>query len=376
VERASLFVLASVVVGSAAIGLFLFSGPKKTPEPVGEQGDRPAGWAVGGEAAGHRDTPPGWTVEDRRKQPHQRTAKGAAQGPDEEGADELGGSSISARSFARRNARGASKQIGSGSISVPQPAAEPLVAGGSGDTIGGVGQPQRQAPSGGGGQRTEAAPPGKGAADVPAPPDEQAKPQDHVVLSVPLLGTTDAENSTTQPFAVQNVKPLDNGKGMDFPEDAVLGFPDAGNLSSEAGTISFDVTPHWNGADPGHNSFVQVRTPDMWEGRLAVFRDGNILGFTFLNDQNQETGIGVPIPDWTAGDPHKIAVTWGEALMSLYIDGELAGQHTYANGPDIPPGTPLFLGSNPHSHILGAGAIMQDFKIFDRPLAPNEVAAQ
>jgi len=197
-----------------------------------------------------------------------------------------------------------------------------------------------------------------------------------VLLSVPLHGTTQADNFTNQAFAEQNIQPSSDGKGMDFPLDAVLGFPDAGNISSDAGTISFDVTPHWNGTDPGDNSLIQVRSPNMWEGRLFVFRNGHYLIFTMVNDQGQETGIGAPIDNWTAGQPHNITATWGEALMSLYIDGALAGQHTYSSGPDIPPGTPLFVGSNPSSHVPGADAVMANLMVYDYALTPEEVAAQ
>lgn len=248
----------------------------------------------------------------------------------------------------------------------------------SGDAVGRTrpgSQPARPATAPGSGQapsEQQVAEPGA----APQPPGQNA-PQD-VMLSVPLHGTTQPDGANQpQPVAEQNIKPSEDGNGEQFPADSVLEFPDAARfINPQAGTLSLDIKPAWDGLNNLDNSFVQVKTPEMWQGQMELYRNGTYLRFVWFDTNQQENDIGVDIRNWQPGEQHSVAATWGEALMSLYVDGQLAGQRTYSGDLAITPGLPMFLGSNPGSHVPGAASTLQNFKVYNRPLTPDEIAAQ
>jgi hypothetical protein len=200
----------------------------------------------------------------------------------------------------------------------------------------------------------------------------EAAEEEDVLLSVPLDGFVGAEGAT-QPVAEENLYVDEETGSVEFPEDSVLEFPNAGNIQSNGGTVSLEIEPNWNGTDDGDNSFVQVREEKQWAGKMSIFRNGDHLRFIWFDSNAQEQGVAANITNWQAGEPHSVTATWGDALMQLYVDGKLVGQTTYAGELVIPPGTPLFLGSNPQHHVPGADAILRNFKAYGRPLTAEEV---
>ncbi len=153
-------------------------------------------------------------------------------------------------------------------------------------------------------------PPDSADVEAGAPDAPEADPD--LLFSLPLRGDAVAEDATS-PLAKQDVEPAADNAGMEFPEEASLSFPDAGKLNSAAGTITFEIEPRWNGSDPGDNSLVQVRTPDVWANRLQLFRNGQYLRFSITGEGGQEDGVGVPIEAWAAGERHRVTATWGDS---------------------------------------------------------------
>ncbi len=199
-----------------------------------------------------------------------------------------------------------------------------------------------------------------------------------LLLSVPLNGHARTEG-LIQPTLEQDLTAAATGEGMDFPEHSILQFPDASMfIRGDGGTIALDIEPHWTVAEEGvrNNAFVEVKTEDMWQGRMQLMRNGSYLRFFWFDDDGAEIGVGVSINEWQAGQRHSVVATWGDALMSLYIDGRLAGQTTYSGQLSIPPGMPMFLGSNPNNHVPGAAATLANFQAYGRPLTADEIAAR
>lgn len=197
-----------------------------------------------------------------------------------------------------------------------------------------------------------------------------------VLLSLPLAGDTEAEGSL-QPMSEENLKVDPETGKVEFREDSVLAFPDAGNIQPNAGTISFEVEPDWNGTDPGDNSFVQVRGLGEWQGKMALFRNGSGLRFVLIDEDGNELGVTADIKDWRAGEKHNVAASWDSdvGVMSIYVDGKLVQAGSYSSRIEFAPGTPLFVGSNPRHHVPGAGAALQNFKVYGRALDPEEIVA-
>ena len=164
----------------------------------------------------------------------------------------------------------------------------------------------------------------------------------------------------------RDIEDADFDEGIKFTEDSELRFPDAGNANGEAGRITFEIEPEWDGSDATNNSLVQIRSEHQFNNRLELVKNGKYLRFILADNTGREADISVDITHWHQGDPHLLDLSWGEARTSLFIDGQLAGTNTYSGSFDIAPGTPMFLGSD-HvgSNYVGANSTIRDFTLFN-----------
>lgn len=197
-------------------------------------------------------------------------------------------------------------------------------------------------------------------------PDASLTPGQDVVLSVSHA------NDLQQSDLATDVKPKDDGVGINFTPDSVVAFPDAGNVRGDAGSISFDVKPQWNGADDTNNSFVQLRSENQWANRIEVVKNGQYLRFLVSDSGGVERDISLQIASWQPDESHSITATWGNMQTSFYVDGRLVGQTTMPNELQIAPGTPLYMGSKAFNYS-GANATIENFKVYNRPLGLDEI---
>jgi hypothetical protein len=206
--------------------------------------------------------------------------------------------------------------------------------------------------------------------------EEPKENPDDVLLSVPLSrdhGTLALDS--TPPLVEQDLSFADDGDGVKFGPTSVLAYPNAGNLRGDAGTLSLDINPEWDGSDDGDFSLINVRTADDPTNVMRVFKNGKYMRFLFADDTGQERGISVDISNWDAGDAHNVAVTWGNSTMSLYLDGRLAGQDNY-DGRFDPRGVPMYIGSDvPQAPPTGAGGVISDLQVRRRALTRDEIAS-
>jgi Concanavalin A-like lectin/glucanases superfamily len=213
--------------------------------------------------------------------------------------------------------------------------------------------------------------------DTATNPDDK-KPDDNseVVFSAPLNSTSGTEATEGPPPLVeQDLTLADSGDGVKFDTNSVLAFPDAGNAKNDAGTITFEFEPDWEGGESGDYNFVNVRTPNDPRNLLRVYKNGRYLRFLFADNTGRERNIGYDMVDFQAGERHRVTATYGDNQTALYVDNQLVGTNTYEGQLEIPPGTPLYLGSDvPQAGPSGAGATISNFEIFGRTLARNEVA--
>lgn len=215
--------------------------------------------------------------------------------------------------------------------------------------------------------------------DEPEEPREE-EPNDgaeDVVFQVPLnrqQGTLATDS--TAPITEQNVTYPEKGDGVRFGPDSILAFPNAGNLRGDAGTLSLDIRPEWDGDAEGDYSLVNVRTPDDPSNMLRVYKNGAYLRYIFSDDTGQERDVGVDISEWEAGDRHSVTVTWGDSSTALYVDRRLVGQNTYDGRLQIPFGTPLYVGSDvPQAPPTGAGGVISNLRVYGKALGGDVIAA-
>ena len=156
--------------------------------------------------------------------------------------------------------------------------------------------------------------------------------------------------------------------GGDNPPSQI---PDTGNPRGDAGTISFQVKPTWDASSPTDAPLIRIGSPGQFE-QLGVFKDdGTYLRLLSSNAAGQESSIGVSVTDWVPGQYHVISFTWGDGVEGLYIDGQAVGQIPYQGALEVPPGTPLQIGS---ASQPGADAPISHFQVYGRPLTPEEIA--
>lgn len=201
--------------------------------------------------------------------------------------------------------------------------------------------------------------------DAVAP--DPAEAAEEVVLSVDQ--TADAEQAS---LAATGIEPPKDGVGINFSDEAMVAFPDAGNAKGDAGTITLDINPDWEGGSEDNRSLVQIQQPNQWNNRIEIVKNGRFLRFVFADNMGNERDISLPIDNWQPGQNHSIAATWGEAATVLYVDGRAVGQNTYPGSLEIPPGTPLYLGSK-FGNYVGAGAKMENIKVYGRVLRQDEI---
>lgn len=191
------------------------------------------------------------------------------------------------------------------------------------------------------------------------------------VLSIPFDNSAVPEKGEA-PILEQGV--AFDGQGATFSTDSQLAIPNAANLTGEAGTISFCLRPQWSGQESDTDaSFVNVYTPNLFDNRLQIAKNGAFLRFLMADNTGHEAGAGMNISGWQAGQRHLVTATWGQALSSLYVDGQLVGSQTYQGEVQLTPGTPMYIGSD-YAGDRGARGSLSSFQVYNRPLPPEEIA--
>ena len=197
------------------------------------------------------------------------------------------------------------------------------------------------------------------------------KKNNDLLLSLPLDGKV-VTSDNTAPSLSEDLKVDDNG--VKFTDTSELVFPADGHVNGAAGTIQFDIQPDWAGSDQTNNSLLQIRNEHQWEDRLQLVKNYNSLRFVFVDNTGQERNVNVYIDNWQAGQPHQVAATWGDALLSLYVDGQLVGTNTYPGQLEIAPGTPIHVGSDfLGASYSGASGTISNLKVYGRALGADEV---
>lgn len=172
-----------------------------------------------------------------------------------------------------------------------------------------------------------------------------------------------------------------SGRGLavgDLGGSAGVWYPAPGNFSLERGSISMWVQPvNWRGDERGNRLFLNAR-PDP-AGLLCFYKYTNTTwGLTLLVDpdgtQRSKTYAYQQINDWEPGQWHHIAATWCRYEgVALYIDGE---QVVYKAGSGLAEGPVqerMRFGGSWDSD--GNRTVIDEIMIFDRMLAPYEIAA-
>jgi hypothetical protein len=165
----------------------------------------------------------------------------------------------------------------------------------------------------------------------------------------------------------------DSGAAL-FPPEAALAYPDGGGIvSSDEGTISFWVRRDSDPSDEKGRALIELLS-GAWENRMEIGMGPNYLRFLLTNSDGVENNAGAAIR-FGEGEWHHVAITWGEALMSLYVDGVPETTTTYPGSLALPPSTPLYVGSSRKGVDPNATApiAMRQLQILQHKIKTEEV---
>lgn len=163
--------------------------------------------------------------------------------------------------------------------------------------------------------------------------------------------------------------------GAKFTPESEFAVPMAGKLTGEAGTLSFWVRPDGETADSDNASLVQLRSQYEWNNRLQIWKDGTNVRMVFADGNGVETGATYGSESWGPDEWRLVTVTWGDRLNAMYVNGELAGSAQYEGGFKILPNTLLHVGSNYSDSPSSLNGAVSQFRVYNRALTPEEVAA-
>ncbi len=196
-------------------------------------------------------------------------------------------------------------------------------------------------------------------------------------LSVSFSGSANGRGDQATPLYAQGLDFDPNLGFARFPPSALLAYPDNGGLNTQQGTITFWVRREWDPSLPLTKSLVELLS-NTWANRFEVAMGPTFIRLLITNSDGTEQGVGAAI-QWGTNDWHHFAASWGDELMSLYIDGSMKDQEPYTASVVIPPDAMLFVGSSPRGPSdkgpENQGTVsMQGFNIYPQVLTPEQVA--
>jgi hypothetical protein len=171
------------------------------------------------------------------------------------------------------------------------------------------------------------------------------------------------------PAAPANADVAFESTGSDqYPLNAQVEIPAAGNLVGQEGTVSFWLQPEWGDGNQDDATLVEL-------GDLQIVKNVHYLRAETASDGGVG-GLGVPVDDWSAGEWHQVAATWSGNLLALYIDGELVTQTVRDRVVEVPPNARLYVGSDFADTRPVAPGLLGKVGVRNHPLAPAEVARE
>jgi len=170
------------------------------------------------------------------------------------------------------------------------------------------------------------------------------------------------------------------GQGImvgDIDGGASVNYQSQGLVNLERGTVALWVqSVNWEGKDGAHQLFFRAKIGE--KGTFLVYKYHNpAWGLTFYVDPDEgprgKLYCYQPVPEWRPGQWRHIACTWtrGEAMV-LYVDGEPAKRLEGAPLPDKPVASTITFGGD--WQRKGCRSVIDEAMIFDRMLAPHEIA--
>jgi hypothetical protein len=149
------------------------------------------------------------------------------------------------------------------------------------------------------------------------------------------------------------------GQGVSLQGGATLAYPVGAALTLAEGAIEFWLKPSWDGDDGQVYRLVEAGVPGGNGVRIEKYA-ANALRFQAWRD-SVETGVGVDVSSWKAGDWHHVGVVWSGSWLDLYVDGAHA-DHT--DSAQLPADFGQVVALGPETdRTQQANAVFDEFRI-------------
>ncbi|MBI1814457.1 MAG: LamG domain-containing protein [Deltaproteobacteria bacterium] len=206
-----------------------------------------------------------------------------------------------------------------------------------------------------------------------APAKRSEKDKTGPALMLSFDGTVSAADQTAP--AIQQDIEFDRSSGAAlFPSAAVLAFADSGGVDPASSTIALWIRRETDPEDGKGRGLVEL-LPGTWQNRLELGMGPHYIRFLFTPDDGRELSVGSGI-EFAKGEWHHVAITWGDALMSLYIDGALKDDRTFESAFNPPLQTPLYIASSVKGVSAEAAPIsLRSFVVLQHSAPAEEIAA-
>ncbi|MEA3401393.1 MAG: DUF6067 family protein [Armatimonadota bacterium] len=164
------------------------------------------------------------------------------------------------------------------------------------------------------------------------------------------------------------------GQAVVVSNESWLSYPAEGTLNPAQGAVEFWLQPiDWDGTDEEDSHFfVGAAGRD----RMYIYKFARWRHFTFhvnTDDADRYESLRAAIWQWEAGEWHHAVVTWDQAYMRIYLDGEMAAEASIPSPIDDLGGT-IFVGRELATPQFAAGeTAIDELYIYPRPLFPEEV---
>lgn len=191
-------------------------------------------------------------------------------------------------------------------------------------------------------------------------------------LAITFDGNTTAADQTP-PLISQDIQFDAAADAALFPPTAMLAYPDRGGIDPEQGTVAFWLRMT-ESPGPNGRAILDLGT-GTWENHLNVAAGPTYVRFLATSSDGTESVVFSRI-DFSQGDWHHTAVTWGEAQLALIVDGAVRDSTTYSGSFSIPPGAPLYIASPRGGFDPNPGVVaIRDLQTFQQILTSDELAA-
>jgi hypothetical protein len=237
---------------------------------------------------------------------------------------------------------------------------------GHGRRPGGLGRPDPEA------AEAPAPPAGDGWVDIvddPVPAEEA--PQD----DEPILSFFDGSEAPPAVVPVIDEGVRVDSDGARFSADSEFAVPVSQLLDGAAGSVSFWVRPDGTVEPTTNASLVQLRSRYRFENRLQLWQNGPNVRLVFADDTGHEANVSFEAETWEPGEWRLVTANWGDGENALYVNGRLVGRARYEGAFHVLPDTLLHIGSNYAEDSLSLNGTINGFRVYDRPLTPEEIAA-